>query len=560
MAQKAISKRTPISRLFFLICGTFLLVFNPSLSSQDANDEEVLDSFKQEFKKIFGQSRTLNLTARQYLQKLVAGEANDEEFLRQIKLLGSENYRERQNAEAFLFSVPILPEKYREGIERNTDMEVRYRLKSIFAHRKNRVESLTVAALKTIAEKNDGEALELVFQLNDLTESAVVKKTAVATIRAIANQSHKNLLLTQMKSEQVEKRLLCARLYVKLDLDEPIKHLGVLLEDEIESVRLEMSKVLVDLNHKPAIHTLIQLLKSESISIASRSERVLRAVAGEKFGNITFSDKTKNLEIANAWSKWETEKLASAKLNLPLKDYLKVSSSLNGHTLIAKDMMNVIELDENNKEIFRMTVSGVLSAEKTIDGNYLLFSYSSQWLREYSPEKKLLWEIKGLKFNNAMALNNGNVLVTIGPNSVTREIDPKTQKTVWEYKTGWWPNDAYRLENGNTLIGGKGGVIEVSPEKEVVWEYKNPDPGTIVVAKPTENDGIIVGWTNGLAREVDRDQNKIWEYKAAKLSDVFRDPNGHTLVATGSEIIELDPDKKVIWKYEKGTQTATVRR
>ena len=103
-------------------------------------------------------------------------------------------------------------------------------------------------------------------------------------------------------------------------------------------------------------------------------------------------------------------------------------------------------------------------------------------------------------------------------------------------------------------------MIEVSPENKIVWQYKNPDAGTIVVAKPTPNDGILVGWTNGLAKEVSRDQKVVWEYKCPKLSDIIRDGNGNTLVALQSEIVELDPDKKIIWRYKKQSQTATVRR
>ena len=121
--------------------------------------------------------------------------------------------------------------------------------------------------------------------------------------------------------------------------------------------------------------------------------------------------------------------------------------------------------------------------------------------------------MKGVKFNNAMPLANGNVLVSVGPGSLVQEINPTTKKTVWEFNTNWWPNDAYRLENGNTLVGGKGGVIEVTPQRKIVWEYKNPETATIVVAKPTENNAVLVGWTSGLAKEINKEKKTIWEHK-----------------------------------------------
>jgi hypothetical protein len=71
------------------------------------------------------------------------------------------------------------------------------------------------------------------------------------------------------------------------------------------------------------------------------------------------------------------------------------------------------------------------------------------------------------------------------------EFDPVTLKIVWEYspaKAGYrTPNHNYRfyssyissaqrLPNGNTLIteGANGRVFEVTPEREIAWEYVSP--------------------------------------------------------------------------------------
>ncbi|MBC2890206.1 aryl-sulfate sulfotransferase [Gordonibacter massiliensis (ex Traore et al. 2017)] len=74
------------------------------------------------------------------------------------------------------------------------------------------------------------------------------------------------------------------------------------------------------------------------------------------------------------------------------------------------------------------------------------------------------------------------------------ELDPVTLKVVWECRdtneTVGFPfsahnfyspltSDAQRLENGNTLIceGTTGRIMEMTPEKELVWEYVYPDVG-----------------------------------------------------------------------------------
>ncbi|MHC4114062.1 MAG: aryl-sulfate sulfotransferase [Planctomycetota bacterium] len=62
------------------------------------------------------------------------------------------------------------------------------------------------------------------------------------------------------------------------------------------------------------------------------------------------------------------------------------------------------------------------------------------------------------------------------------EVDPKTNKVVWEYidpQHLMYTNicgSAQRLPNGNTLIceSKKGVFYEVTPEKEIVWQYENP--------------------------------------------------------------------------------------
>lgn len=89
-------------------------------------------------------------------------------------------------------------------------------------------------------------------------------------------------------------------------------------------------------------------------------------------------------------------------------------------------------------------------------------------------------------------LANGNVLIFDNgpfpknewiPFSRVIEIDPKTNQIAWEYfdspKHNFYsPNisGACRLANGNTLIteGAFGRMFQVTPDKQVVWEYINP--------------------------------------------------------------------------------------
>jgi hypothetical protein len=64
------------------------------------------------------------------------------------------------------------------------------------------------------------------------------------------------------------------------------------------------------------------------------------------------------------------------------------------------------------------------------------------------------------------------------------ELDPVKKEIVWEYKAD--PPESFysrtegyaqRLPNGNTLIteSRKGRVFEVTKDKEIVWEWFNPE-------------------------------------------------------------------------------------
>ncbi len=102
--------------------------------------------------------------------------------------------------------------------------------------------------------------------------------------------------------------------------------------------------------------------------------------------------------------------------------------------------------------------------------------------------------------HNPTVLDSGNVLLfdngyhrlppyqyrsttSIEAGSRVLEVNPKTDEIEWEYMAetpaSFWSaicSSAERLPNGNTLIceSTSGRIFEVTPEKEIVWEFINP--------------------------------------------------------------------------------------
>lgn len=121
------------------------------------------------------------------------------------------------------------------------------------------------------------------------------------------------------------------------------------------------------------------------------------------------------------------------------------------------------------------------------------------------------------------------------------------------------PQDCWLLPNGNVLFAYVGGAKEMTPGKEVAWEYKAPEKGVEChAAQPLANGNVLVVEC-GTSRliEVDREGKIAKEIPLVttpevKLHNQYRGarklPNGHYLVVFKGEgkIVELDGDGKVL--------------
>ncbi len=123
-------------------------------------------------------------------------------------------------------------------------------------------------------------------------------------------------------------------------------------------------------------------------------------------------------------------------------------------------------------------------ARKLPNGNYLVPQLYDKVVREYTPAGKIAWEVKTPNWPfTAIRLPDGHTLINCTYGNTSIEVDAEG-KTVWQLSNADLPNElikdacgAQRLPNGNTVITSYGiGVdrtklIEVTPEKKVVWTY-----------------------------------------------------------------------------------------
>lgn len=139
-------------------------------------------------------------------------------------------------------------------------------------------------------------------------------------------------------------------------------------------------------------------------------------------------------------------------------------------------------------EIFHTNAVEYIPAGNAFNGRESLFISSREQNTIMIIDKAsgdVVWEFSNNVLENqhdATLLENGHVLVfnnrPTKKTSQVLEIDPKTSEVLWAYEAnGFFAekiSGAQRLKNGNTLIteGVTGQIFEVTPEKEVVWEYQ----------------------------------------------------------------------------------------
>jgi len=141
----------------------------------------------------------------------------------------------------------------------------------------------------------------------------------------------------------------------------------------------------------------------------------------------------------------------------------------------------------------------------------------------------------------ALPLENGHILVFDNGSerpqdrrSRAAEVDPKTSKIVWEYVTNHTNSfnshrqgAVQRLPNGNTLITSTHGghIFEVTPDKEVVWEFISP-----IFAGQTK---CVVGDKDAFppARHIDAMMNMV--HRAYRYGEDYPAFSGKTLTPQG---------------------------
>lgn len=199
----------------------------------------------------------------------------------------------------------------------------------------------------------------------------------------------------------------------------------------------------------------------------------------------------------------------------------------------------VQEVTRDKKVVFDyQSKSEIYACQRLANGNTFVGECNAGRFLEVNPEGRIVKEVKILPegkdgghgyIRNARVLANGNYLAAHYGAHVVKEYDPEG-KVVLEIKAPGGPHSCIRLPDGNTLIAcgdQKGGsrVIEVDKGGKIVWQVTSEDL-----------PGISLKFMSGLQR-------------LPNGNTVMSNWLGHGQLGKAPHVIEVTPDKKVVWTF-----------
>ncbi len=208
----------------------------------------------------------------------------------------------------------------------------------------------------------------------------------------------------------------------------------------------------------------------------------------------------------------------------------------------------VREVNRAKETVFSFeSASEIFACQRLANGNTFIGECNGGRLLEVEPSGKIAAELRLLPqgadgghvyMRNARKLENGHYLVAHYGAQKVVEYDVQGA-VLREMAAPGGPHSAIRLDNGNTLIAcgdlqGAATVFEVDPAGATVWSVG-----------PKELPGIELRFMSGLHRL--RNGNTV-------MSNWL----GHGHLGTGPHLIEVSPDKKVVWTFQDHRTMKTI--
>lgn len=481
-----------------------------------------------------------------YLKQLHPTPERQQQVAAQIEKLASRSFAEREVATQQLLRMPDLPTGLLIKASQGDDPEVRWRASEVLKKSQGQSTRVIFAALKVIAAEKTADAAPTVLAAIPLCHETYLAAAAGDALRAAAQAKDVDLLRTSFANGTAAQRVAAVGALCAVTDAASRDSLYPLLDDADERVRLEVARSLADVGERRSLAALVALLSAEATNVRSEAGVTLRGLTGQELGYAAYDSAEGRAAAIKKWSDWVAGPGKDAALKFPVPRHFSARGDLGGHTLVSTGSRNqIIEFDASGKEVWSFQLGGAWSAEKLISGNVLIASYAENRVVEVeTASKKIVWSHEGINAMKTKPLANGNFLISDFNGKRVVEMT-REKEIIWEQPTEQECFDCDRLPNGNTIFGCPNFVREVTPDHELVREWKID--GRLNGFQALASGNILVA-NYGASEfvELSPDGKRVWAFKETNPCDVFRLPEGNTLISTGQRIIEIGPDDKVL--------------
>ena len=392
----------------------------------------------------------------------------------------------------------------------------------IWEIRKGPGPALPEAAVRLMIQYPSRKSVEALITYLPFAPDETVEQQIIETLCLLStDKEHVTDLFVEALNDPLPARKSAAAYILgKIGTKQECEGLDKLLEHPHKTVKFRTAMGLLAAKNKQSIPTLIDLLEEMPKEKIWEIEATLRRLAGDAAPDLYVSDydpKKQTAAIA-AWKTWWTKHKGNININDAIRDdrYL--------------GLFTICEYDSANNR-FGNRAGGRI------------------W--ECGRDGKVRWEIKNVMGPmDAQVLRNGRVLIAESNSRKVTERD-KTGKIVWEYMLPTNPINCQRLPNGNTFIATYRNLMEVTPDKRVVYNH-NRNLGSNYYTAKKLRDGTIVA-TNSRAQivRIDSANGKVLKTISIQQGgwngvDVL--PNGNYLVSEMSRNLlrELDRNGKLV--------------
>ncbi len=484
-----------------------------------------------------------------------------------IEKLGDDDFQVRQIASAELAEFAALAVPLLREATRSTDAERARRAEECLKDIADKGgKPLPEPVLRLLGVRKPAGAVEALLDYLPFAENDNRTDEARKALAALARRDGKlePALARALDDPLPLRRLAAAEAILAAGALEQRAAVRKLLRDADQLVRLRTALALASKRDRLAIPVLIESVAEEPCDSSSEAEEFLYRLAGEAAPRLEpASDTAGRRQRRDAWAGWWKQAGSSIDLAV-LDDYTR----LLGYTLLVEggNPGKVMELGRDGKPLWVIGNLQFPVDAHVLPGNRLLIAeFHGMRVSERNLKGEILWQREGLKGNpvNAQRLGNGNTF--IATNQELLEVD-RSGKTVWSRPYAG-VEAAYRSRDGViTCLDGAGQCVRLASDGKELKRFpsgRSSSSGWPSGIDVTAQGRIVISQHNeNRLWEVDAEGKLLWQAPVPGIVTATRLPNGHVLVATGSNqlVTELDRAGKSVWEYKTGVQIWRARR